>query len=130
MGDSPTDRELLWRQYNLWLDLYKFHMDLVLKANAFFYLITGGILSFYFAHPEQRLIKWSLLLPAFMSLALTIAFAYGARLVTLKSTDLSALTQKLDFETVPDVGVLTVLLWAGSAIFLVVAVSLIILMAV
>lgn len=46
MEDNPTDRELLWRQYNLWLDLYKFHLDLVLKANAFFYLITGGILTF------------------------------------------------------------------------------------
>src|SRR2546421_201779 len=105
MEDSPTKRELLWRQYNLWLDLYKFHMDLILKANAFFYLITGGILSYYFAHPEQPLIKLSLLLPAFMGLALTLAFAYGARLVSSKGADLSTLAQQLNFTTPPNEGV-------------------------
>jgi hypothetical protein len=130
MEDSLGDRELLWRQYNLWVDIYKFHMDLVLKANAFFYLITGGILSYYFAHTDQRLIKWSLLLPAFMSLVLAVAFAYGARLVALKSKGLTHITMDLNFRTGPDMGVLTMLLWAGATIFLIVAIALIFLIAV
>ena len=128
MADDPTDRELLWRQYSLWLDLYKFHLDIVLKANAFFYLITGGILAFYFAHPEQRLIKWSLLLPIFMSLALAFAFAFGARLVVMKSTILFDITHQLNFKTPPDLNVLTVLLGVGAALFFVVAISLFILL--
>jgi hypothetical protein len=101
-------------------------MDLILKANAFFYAITGGILSFFLLHPEQPVIKWSLLLPAIMSIALTGAFAYGARLVTRKVTLIADITKNLPSVTVPDVNLLAVYLWCSAIIFLVVALSLII----
>ncbi len=39
--------ELLWREYQLGVDLYKFYLDLVIKAIVGYYAITGGILSFY-----------------------------------------------------------------------------------
>jgi hypothetical protein len=42
--DAP---ELLWRQYALSVDLYKFYMDLVVKFNVFYYAVTGAILSFF-----------------------------------------------------------------------------------
>lgn len=34
-GEEP-EPEFLWRQYSLWLDVYKFHMDSLLKANTFY----------------------------------------------------------------------------------------------
>lgn len=125
MEESPTDRELWWRQYNAWVDLYKYHLDLILKANAFFYFIAGGILTFYFAHPELPIIKWSLLLPALMSVALARAFIYGAWLVNRQSTDFDALAKKLEFAVVPDVKLLKVYLWFSALIFSVVGISLI-----
>ena len=32
--------ELRWRQYQLHVDLYKFYLELVLKLNAGYYLVT------------------------------------------------------------------------------------------
>jgi hypothetical protein len=123
--DNPTNRELWWRQYNVWVELYKYHLELILKANAFFYFIAGGILTFYFAHPELPIIKWSLLLPALMGLALTGAFSYGAWLVHRQSKDFVALASKLNFAMVPDAQLLKVYLLCSALIFLVVGLSLI-----
>lgn len=49
------DRELLWKQYQLNIELYRTYLDLALKLNLFYYAITGAIVSFYFAHPEDPL---------------------------------------------------------------------------
>jgi hypothetical protein len=49
-----------------------------------------------------------------MSLVLTLAFAYGARLVNLKGADLSTLAQQLNFETPPNEGVLKVVQQSSS----------------
>lgn len=125
---EELDRELVWRQYNLWIDLYKFHMELLLKANAFFYLITGGILTFYFAHPEQKMLKLSLLLPTLISLALGTTFVYATRFARIKRREVMSLSKRMNFEAAPDVNVELVLLWACAMILFVVAASLIILM--
>jgi hypothetical protein len=63
------DRELLWRQYQLNIDLYKGYLELIVKINVFYYAITGAILSFFFSN-QNHLTKFSLLLPLFMSIAL------------------------------------------------------------
>jgi len=33
------ERDLLWKQYALNVDLYKFYLELVVKVNAFYYAI-------------------------------------------------------------------------------------------
>jgi len=66
------DRELLWHQYQMNVDLYKGYLDLVVKINVFYYDITGAIVSFYFSNASEPLIKWSLLLPLLMSIALGV----------------------------------------------------------
>lgn len=45
--NSPND-EILWKQYALHVDLYKFYLDLGVKVNAFYYAVTGSILTYYF----------------------------------------------------------------------------------
>lgn len=72
------DRELLWKQYQLNIELYRTYLDLALKLNLFYYAITGAIVSFYFAHPEDPLTKFSLVLPTVMSAAFSAFFYYGA----------------------------------------------------
>lgn len=128
VGEEPSNRELLWRQYNLHIDLYKYYLDLSLKANAFFYLITGGILTFYFANSKDGLVKYSLLLPIIMSLAFGFSFIYGAKLMHIIRADIFHIRDELGFQTAPDVYVLCVFLNTFGAIFLIVGISMIVML--
>src|SRR4051794_40109586 len=80
---SPTkDRQdLLWKQYELHVELYKFYLELVLKANTFFFAITGAILSYYFTHLAFPRIRLALVLPLVMNVALAGIFLYGVVLL-------------------------------------------------
>ena len=113
---GEPDPEFVWRQYNLWIDLYKFHMELLLKANTFFYLITGGILTFYLAHPEQKMLRFSLVLPIVIGVALAATFFYGMRFVGVKRREVQRLGSLMNCGVPPDVNALPVLLLASAII--------------
>ena len=115
--------ELLWRQYSQSIDLYKFYMELVVKFNVFYYAVTGAILSFFFAHPGIGDAKYALLLPIIMSVAFASFFIYGAVLMRVTRADVFAIRDKLGLAVAPDVGVLCVLLYIFSVVFIVVAVG-------
>jgi hypothetical protein len=66
--------EIFWRQYQLNIDTYRGYLDLVLKMNGFYYAVTGAIVSYYFAHSSEELMKLSLVLPIVMSVALAVFF--------------------------------------------------------
>lgn len=78
MAGDPSEREILWRDYALSADLYKFYLELAVKVNVFYYAITGGIASFCFAQQQLAYAKWALLLPALMSVCFAIVFAWSA----------------------------------------------------
>lgn len=60
-----TDREeLLWRQYELQVGLFKEYLNLVLKVNGFYYVATGALVSFYLSKPQVPWMKYSLAFPA------------------------------------------------------------------
>jgi hypothetical protein len=120
---EPGEREYLWRQYNVWIDLYKFHMELVLKAIAFYFFVAGGIITYYYAR-DQTLVCYSLLLPMLMSIAMSIIFFYGSSLATKSRRDLFILTKALNFDVAPDVNIFRVVLWAAGAIFTLVSFAL------
>jgi hypothetical protein len=125
---EPPNMEILWRQYSLHIDLYKFYLELALKANLFFYGITGAIVSFYFANAHDNLIKYALLLPVVMSLAFAGLFFYGSTLLRYVREDIFSISDALGLRTAPDVQVLTVILRVFSIIFTIIAVALIVLM--
>ena len=116
--------EILWGQYKQNIDLYKFYMDLIVKFNVFYYAVTGAIVSFFFANQGIPDIKYSLLLPIIMSLAFASFFIYGAILMRYLRKDVFTIRDKLKLKAAPDVGVLSVLLYIFSVIFILVAVSL------
>jgi hypothetical protein len=118
------DRELLWKQYQLNIELYRTYLDLALKLNLFYYAITGAIVSFYFAHPEDPLIKFSLVLPTVMSAAFSAFFTYGAILSRNTRTEIFRIRDHFGFETAPEVMVLIVFLSIFAVIFFVVALAL------
>lgn len=118
------DRELLWKQYQLHVDLYRSYLELVLKLNLFYYAITGAILSFYFAHTEEPLVRFSLALPLVMSAAFSGFFIYGAILSRHSREEIFKIRDALGFHTAPEVKVLIVFLWIFAAIFMMVAATL------
>src|SRR6185436_12214741 len=99
MHDNMSNQEMLWRQYNLQIELYKYYLDLSIKANSFFYFITGSILAFYFANSTLPLIKYSLLLPMIMSVAFGGIFFYGSFLIGVVRSEIFTLRDKLGFDT-------------------------------
>jgi hypothetical protein len=80
MAGEVSQSELLWREYQMSVDLYKFYRDIVVKIILAYYAITGTILSFYFAHQDEKLARWVLILPSLVSFALTGLFIWGAKL--------------------------------------------------
>jgi hypothetical protein len=118
-----ADKETLLHQYDMAVELYKFYMEFAIKLNLFYYAITGGILSFYFANPTIEGIKYSLLLPVVMSVAFAIFFIYGAILMTPLRREVFAVRDALELRVSPDLGVLSVLLYIFALVFTVTAIG-------
>ena len=123
MSQNQSDRDLLWKQYSLHVDLYKFYIDATIKVNAFHYAITGAILSFYFTRTDIALAKWSLVLPLVLSLGLGGLFIYGAGLLEVTREDVFNLRDKLGLEVSPEFKVLGVLLWILASVQLMTALA-------
>ena len=97
--------ELLWKQYQQNVDLYKFYMDLTIKFNVFFYAVTGAIISFALTeHNGNELIRYSLLLPLVMSLCFSGFFVYGGVLMRVLRQETFSIRDTLKLQAAPDVG--------------------------
>jgi hypothetical protein len=118
------DRDLLWKQYQLNVDLYRSYLELVLKVNLFYYAITGAIVSFYFAHAADPLVRFALVLPLVMSAAFSGFFIYGAILSRHTRTEIFKIRDALGFHAAPELQVLIVFLWIFAVIFALVTVAL------
>lgn len=116
--------ELLWRQYQQNVDLYKFYMDLTIKFNVFFYAVTGAIVSFALTQRDGNdLIRFALLLPLVMSLSFAGFFVYGGILMRILRRETFSIRDALNLQAAPDVGVLSVLLYLFAFVFLLIAVG-------
>ena len=102
--------DLLWKQFALNVDLYKFYLELVIKINVFYYAITGGILSYYFQHRTDGVARYALLLPVLFSFGLGTTFLYGATLVPVVRRELFVIRDRLKLDTAPELMVLIVFL--------------------
>jgi hypothetical protein len=61
--------DLLWKEFELHVDLVKHYLDLIIKFNVFYYAVTGALLSYYFLNSENnKLVRWSLIFPIMMSI--------------------------------------------------------------
>jgi hypothetical protein len=110
VATEEREREILWRQYQLHIDLYKFYLDLTVKVVVFYYAVTGGILSFVFTRRDVLIAKWAVALPCILSLALALLFLYGAKLLDVTREDVFHLRDRLGLETAPELAVLQVML--------------------
>lgn len=121
---KPIDKDSLWKQYQLHVDLYKNYLELTLKFNVFYYAVTGAILSFYFSKTDVSLIRYSLLFPIIMSIGFGFFFFYGASLVKIVRRDIFAIRDTLELYSAPEVNILAVLLRLSAILFSFVALCL------
>lgn len=118
IGTQPSlpNDEVLWKQYALHVDLYKFYLDLGVKVNAFYYAVTGSILTYYFQNASNGVARYALLLPIAFSLALAGVFFYGASQLGIVRAELFRIRKKLGLETAPEMMVLIIFLRVFGAI--------------
>ena len=61
------------------LSLYKFYLELLIKAGAFIFGITGAMVSYFLANTtDQDYLKYSLILPLVMNLGFSTLCAFTA----------------------------------------------------
>lgn len=124
MEPLKLSQELLWKQYALHVDLYKFYLDLTIKVNVFYYAVTGAILSYYFKGASDGVARYALVLPIVMSFGLGGIFLYGSTLLTVVRTEVFDIRDKLGLETAPEFMLLTVVLGVMGLIMFLVGVAL------
>ena len=94
---SPEER--LWEEYKLHIELYKFHVDAVVRVNVFLFAGTGAIVSYYIANRGIDFIWVSLLLPLALSAGLAVIFTLGARYHNVSRRQTKDLEKRLKLAT-------------------------------
>jgi hypothetical protein len=115
-----SDKEILWKQYELQIDLYKKYMELILQFNVFYYAATGALISYYFSKSDIDVMKYALLLPVLMSFGFAGLFFYGARAQSVSRDEIFNLRDALGLESAPETRVLQVLLCISASLMIVV----------
>lgn len=112
---SPEE-ERHWEQYTLHLDLYKTHLDIVVKVLGFYYGITGAIISYYLAHKrENPQIKLALFLPLLFSIAFAVIGFRGSRLILYTQRELKETAKRFGlYLYAPLTGLINLLRLAGA----------------
>jgi hypothetical protein len=114
---------LLWKQYELCIELYKHYLKLLVEFNLFYYGVTGAVVSYGLVHIEDRLVRYGMLLPVFMSILFGAYFIYGAYLMRFMRAEVYAIRDALGLQTAPELGVLTWFLIVSTTLMATVAVG-------
>ena len=104
VGEKATSpEERLWEEYKLHIELYKFHVDVVVRVNVFLFAGTGAIVSYYLASASGATgignIEYVLLLPIVLSAGLAVIFTLGARYHNVSRRQTKDLEKRLKLAT-------------------------------
>lgn len=74
---------LLWKQYIVYTDLFRFYVDMAWRSSVWFYGITSVLLAFYFDHVTRNrpYLALALLLPVVFSVGFCVLYLRGAHQV-------------------------------------------------
>lgn len=117
-----SDKDILWKQYEMQVELYKKYLELILQFNVFYYAATGALISYYFSKSDVALMKYALLLPVLMSFGFATLFYYGAWAQSVTREEIFNLRDALGLETAPETRVLQVLLCISASLMVVVGI--------
>jgi hypothetical protein len=119
---------LLWKQYNTYVDIFKFYINVTWQVITWFYAITGAILVYYFDHvKDNSYLRYALVLPAILSFGFYQVFAFGAQQNKDLVKWLNYIRGQLSLPGRPHVEVLGKFLELSSKLFLLVSLGLIVL---
>jgi hypothetical protein len=109
---SPTQDTLL-KQYEIQVDLLKFYLELDGKVEAFYYAMTGAIVSYALLHTDQPYVQWALVLPVIFGLLIGVVQWFGIRALRWSRIEMERLANALSLLVVPEVRMLKYTLWCG-----------------
>lgn len=111
------------KQYEMMVDVYKFHFEMVLKFIIFYCAITGAILSFYLSQPNTGFMRFALAFPIFLGFVFCVFALSGASHVDPMKNHIVQVTGDLHLEPFPSVELLKrlkqMLRVAGALTFLI-----------
>lgn len=125
--ETTNDKNLLWEQYNLLTELYKFYLNLVVQTNLLIFAVIAGIATYIFSNPASQLVRWSLFLPIILSSFFAVTGIVGARLTMDLRDEIIRLKKKLNLGLAPHINVLVYGLFTLGALHFILAVFMIIL---
>lgn len=126
-SERLNEDNLLWKQYNVFTDLFKFYVNTTWKVITWFYAITGAILVYYFDHaPKNPHLRYALLLPVVLSFGFSKIFKVGASQNKELAEWLDYIRSQLNLPGRPHVEILDQFLEQSSMLFLVVTMGLIV----
>ena len=122
------DDNLLWKQYAIYVDLFKFYVDITWKSSTWFYAITGAILAYYFNHVEDNnpLLRYALVLPIILSLGLAFIYDRGNRQTEDLEKKLEYIRERLRLPGKPHVDFLEKFLEVCRLLFVIVGLSILV----
>jgi hypothetical protein len=139
MSDRPSSRwadsdaaidpdSVLWKQYMVYVDLFKLYVDSAWRPCVWFYAITGVLLSFYVDHlsSDQSYLPYALLLPVLFSAGFCVVYLRGAKQVEDLRVKLDYLQEQLGLPGRPHVEFLSDFLRLAGVLFGLVGVALVV----
>ena len=92
--------------------------------NAAYYAISGAIVSYALAHRGDEMSRDGLFIPFALGVGLILLFAYGAFMLRYTRAEMISIRDELGLQTIPELNVLSFLLWLSAAGILVVSIGL------
>jgi hypothetical protein len=115
--EEPSQRELLWREYALHCDLYKFHFESTIKLVVLIFAVTGAMLGYYINLPPTNDLRKFLLVPACaMNLIVGLGLLMGARGVPARKREVISIAERLGFQSPPDLTLMQFLLFLSCSV--------------
>jgi hypothetical protein len=107
---------LLWDQYAVYVDLFKFYVDLAWKSTTWYYAITGVVLAYVFNNADRAspIVEYALLLPIVLSYALCAMYVLGALQTKDLEERMDNLCAELNLTGIPHVNILRLFLLGGA----------------
>lgn len=126
-SDNLDSDNLLWKQYDTYVDVFKFYINVTWQVITWFYAITGAILVYYFDHVrDSPYLRYALLLPTILSFGFYQIFAFGAQQNKDLVRWLNYIRDQLSLPGRPHVEVLGKFLELSSKLFLLVSLGLVV----
>ena len=121
-------KEILWKQYELSIQLYRQYLDLAIKVNMFLYAIVGALLSFYFTNKTEEYSLIILILVLVISVSFSLYFYIGSRGMIERRKELLIIKKDLGLVTSPEFLLLVRFLWIMSFFSLLIGVGVLVLL--